>query len=307
MSSAIVLLVIAGAWAFVLVPLVRHRHEAATELRSVDRFAGAMRVLSRRQTDRRWVAMPRAATRPTLSAGAPSPPPPRRYRPEPGPNPAVLARRRRTLGVMTGVFFFALLLAASGRGGRPMVGLTALTGLLLTATVVWLHHSAQEAQRRRTAARRAERARAVRQPQATVPPARIAGPPYTRAAPSYAGSTEPARRVPAPPPPVLPEPSAEPRVAVRVDTTVPMATEGLRPQRRPVPTQQRPEQRPAPAFAEEDTFTVAPEPAWGVRVLDLTTPGRAPLFEDTGEDDIAELIRDDRELDQLFDQQRAAG
>lgn len=46
--SSIILLVIVTAWAVVLVPMLLSRHEASSEVRSVDRFASAMRVLARR-------------------------------------------------------------------------------------------------------------------------------------------------------------------------------------------------------------------------------------------------------------------
>jgi hypothetical protein len=60
--SSLILLVIVAAWAVVLVPMLLNRHESASELRSVDRFATAMRVLARRTTasgDRRYVVVPR--------------------------------------------------------------------------------------------------------------------------------------------------------------------------------------------------------------------------------------------------------
>ncbi len=58
--SSLILLVIVAAWAVVLVPMLLNRHDAASEARSVDRFATAMRVLARRPAgDRRYVVVPR--------------------------------------------------------------------------------------------------------------------------------------------------------------------------------------------------------------------------------------------------------
>lgn len=55
------MLVIVTAWAVVLVPMLLSRHEAANEVRSVDRFATAMRVLARRSaasSEARYVVVP---------------------------------------------------------------------------------------------------------------------------------------------------------------------------------------------------------------------------------------------------------
>lgn len=60
--SSLILLVIVTAWAVVLVPMLLSRHEAANEVRSVDRFATAMRVLARRSaasSEARYVVVPR--------------------------------------------------------------------------------------------------------------------------------------------------------------------------------------------------------------------------------------------------------
>lgn len=64
--SSLILLVIVAAWAVVLVPMLLNRHESANEIRSVDRFATAMRVLARRTAtagDRRYVVVPRQPDR----------------------------------------------------------------------------------------------------------------------------------------------------------------------------------------------------------------------------------------------------
>lgn len=46
--SAVILLAIVVAWAVVLVPMLLRRHDEASEGRSVEKFASAMRILSRR-------------------------------------------------------------------------------------------------------------------------------------------------------------------------------------------------------------------------------------------------------------------
>ncbi len=64
--SSLILLVIVAAWAVVLVPMLLNRHESASEIRSVDRFASAMRVLARRTAssgDGRYVVVPRRPER----------------------------------------------------------------------------------------------------------------------------------------------------------------------------------------------------------------------------------------------------
>jgi hypothetical protein len=61
-------------------------------------------------------------------------------------------------------------------------------------------------------------------------------------------------------------------------------------------------------YAPEDDLV--PAPAWGVKVLDMTTPGqwtRTRIFEDAPADGFDGLLADDDEVEQLFDQQRAAG
>jgi hypothetical protein len=60
--SGLILAVLVAIWAAVLVPMWLRRREQVTESRSVDRFAAAMRILSRRRPstpDRRYVLMPR--------------------------------------------------------------------------------------------------------------------------------------------------------------------------------------------------------------------------------------------------------
>lgn len=76
--SAVITLLIVVMWAVVLVPMWLRRHDRVNELASVDRFAGAMRVLSRRtagRPDRRYVVMPeRPARRDAAVASVKAPP-----------------------------------------------------------------------------------------------------------------------------------------------------------------------------------------------------------------------------------------
>ena len=60
-SSGVIYAVIALLWAVVLVPMWLRRHDEVSESRSVDRFQGAMRTLSRREAsvDQREVFVPR--------------------------------------------------------------------------------------------------------------------------------------------------------------------------------------------------------------------------------------------------------
>ncbi|MGH3744986.1 MAG: hypothetical protein ACRDTP_09025, partial [Mycobacteriales bacterium] len=59
--SAAVLAVLVVLWLVVLVPMFLHRHDRNVEVAAADRFAGAMRVLSRRRgragglVDRRYL------------------------------------------------------------------------------------------------------------------------------------------------------------------------------------------------------------------------------------------------------------
>lgn len=65
--SSLILLVIVAAWLMVLVPVLLRRHDAGAERRSTDRFASAMRVLSRRGTQD---VQGREVLRPARTAGS---------------------------------------------------------------------------------------------------------------------------------------------------------------------------------------------------------------------------------------------
>src|SRR5947208_5579655 len=60
-GSSLIYVAIVAMWAGLLIPMWLRRHEQETEVRSVDRFSTAMRILSRRPApppDRRYLVMP---------------------------------------------------------------------------------------------------------------------------------------------------------------------------------------------------------------------------------------------------------
>lgn len=75
MPSGVIFAVIVALWAVLLVPALLRRHDHATESRSIDRFANAMRILSRRTPEvpgQRYVVMPQRpawASGPVVSSG----------------------------------------------------------------------------------------------------------------------------------------------------------------------------------------------------------------------------------------------
>src|SRR4051812_21421369 len=116
-------------WAGLLVPMWLRRHEQETEVRSVDRFSTAMRILSRRTPpppDRRYLVMPQrpaAATLPVADVPRQAPrraPAPQQRRPASRPRPArsghsaLVTRRRRVLVALAAIAFFTFSLALSG-------------------------------------------------------------------------------------------------------------------------------------------------------------------------------------------------
>ncbi|MDQ6650055.1 MAG: hypothetical protein M3Z02_08075, partial [Actinomycetota bacterium] len=120
LSGAPLLLVIVVGWAAVLVPMLLRRHDVSVESRSADRFASAMRILSRRSVptaDRRYVVVPpppgpargRLPVEPRDALGAPSPAGrpgrigarPAASHPRPGRAQLVVRRRRLLLGLAT--------------------------------------------------------------------------------------------------------------------------------------------------------------------------------------------------------------
>lgn len=298
MSSVLVLVVLVGLWGLVLVPAFRQRHDRLDELRSVDRFSSALRVLSRRGAgtpDRRWVVMPpRAggAAPASTSARTPSRTPARpASRAASSPSPA--ERRRRTLSVLGGVVVLTLaLVVLRGTGWLPpqLVADAALVGVL-----VWCARSARrERERRLRTARRA----------------RVAARTMARAQAEAAPAWSPARERPAAAARELPLTTVA--LGERyVDAEAPPSGA------RAVPAPRRTATAVAEVVLLEAPFLDEPfiaEPASGVRLLDLTTPGvwqRERLFADTGGggDDAPESIdlTDDAGLEALLERRTAAG
>ena len=167
-SSGLIYAVIVGLWAVVLVPMWLRRHDESSESRSVDRFEGAMRTLSRRSgsADRREVLVPRRASVPLRPDGVPA-----------QDARAVAATRRRR----TGLALLGLLLVTVGLGMLGVLPIwLAVVPLLLVVGFGWQSHLAtQRAAARATAARRVRAAQSRRLREESVE-ARLAGRPARR-------------------------------------------------------------------------------------------------------------------------------
>jgi hypothetical protein len=167
-SSGLIYAVIVGLWAVVLVPMWLRRHDESSESRSVDRFEGAMRTLSRRSgsADRREVLVPRRASVPLRPDGVPA-----------QDARAVAATRRRR----TGLALLGLLLVTVGLGMLGVLPIwLVVVPLLLVAGFGWQSHVAtQRAAARATAARRVRAAQSRRLREESVG-ARLAGRPARR-------------------------------------------------------------------------------------------------------------------------------
>ena len=186
-GSGLILLVIVGAWLAVLVPMALRSHETSASLTSVDRFSDAMRVLSRRDSERRTVVVPRPRAAGPAVAG-----------------PSVAERRRRTLLVVVGSALLSLGLALFGV--PLMLGIHVLCDVLLVGFVVHL---------RRQAILKAERT-ARQRVRAAARPAAAAAP----AAPRVTGIPDVMPRRPEPLGITLPAPAARyDEAVVAVDTS----------------------------------------------------------------------------------------
>ena len=147
MSSTILMaIVLVIMWLVVLVPMFVGRGEDRAELRSMDRFATAMRVLSRRAPSTRGVAGRRryATAPPAPYADGTSPI-------RAAARERMLRRRRRTLAVLMSI---ALLAAPAALTLSPLLWLAQAPAMLLLAGYVgWLRSQVRREQERR--ARRA--------------------------------------------------------------------------------------------------------------------------------------------------------
>ena len=105
--SGLIYATIVVLWAVVLVPIWLRRHDEVTESRSVDRFQGAMRTLSRRSVDaigdRREVLVPRRPAARTMPDNVVEPP----------TAASLAASRRRRVGLV--LLALAVIVGGSGR------------------------------------------------------------------------------------------------------------------------------------------------------------------------------------------------
>ncbi len=143
MSSTILMaIVLVVMWLVVLVPMFVRRGDERAETRSMDRFATAMRVLSRRSPGTRGVAgrRPYATVPPTPYADGASPI-------RAAARAEMMRRRRRTLSVLAVTVLLALPGAFLVSGWLWLVEATA--ALLLAGYVGWLRQQVRREQERR--------------------------------------------------------------------------------------------------------------------------------------------------------------
>jgi hypothetical protein len=298
-GSSLIYVAIVAMWAGLLIPMWLRRHEQETEVRSVDRFSTAMRILSRRPApppDRRYLVMPQrpaSATQPladvpragirrriAAESKAPQPKSARPARPaarrtakaRPTGRARLVARRRRLLLGLLGLAVVTLVLAVAGM-------LSFWWQLVVDlAFVGFVVHLRAEAKRSRAYHRAHPHARVHR-----TEPAPAAAPPAapveTVDVPVRAPAPRPA---PAPVAPPLAAPSAAGPLVVDEETWQPVPV--------PLPTYVTAPvaERPEPAPIEDD---------------------REPLFDQEQwqeDEDFADFVdvRDD-ELVEIVDRRRA--
>jgi hypothetical protein len=142
-STILMAIVLVIMWLVVLVPMFVRRGEDRAELRSMDRFATAMRVLSRRSSSSGGVAGRRryATAPPAPYADGSSPI-------RTAARERMLRRRRRTLAVLVGI---ALLAAPAALALSPWLWLAQVPAtLLLVGYVGWLRAQVRREYERRT-------------------------------------------------------------------------------------------------------------------------------------------------------------
>ena len=238
-SSGVIYAVIALLWAVVLVPMWLRRHDEVSESRSVDRFQGAMRTLSRREAsvDRREVFVPR---RPAAFRAHADGEPVQRT-----PVQEAAARRRLVILGLAGAVVLAI--GLGGLGVTPLL-LSLLPLVLLVAYILQARAAMRREQNRALAARRrravaARRRRQVAAAQAAAQDAPLRSRPAAQARPAVA---EPAAVAPSRSVAEVVEPEFYDQIAQRAWDPVPV----------PVPT-----------------YVSAPKAPRSVRVIDLTLPG----------------------------------
>jgi hypothetical protein len=170
--SGVIVVVIVVLWGSLLIPALVRKHDSITEVRSVDRFSYALRILSRRTPyipGRREVLVPRksaAARRPVVSPapgfvadlpGVRQPPSARVA----ASRRAVAAKRKRTVVAL--VLALGLCVGLAVRSGGRWWLTVGISAVLLVMSVTNLRNEAQQralierrkAQARRRAARQA--------------------------------------------------------------------------------------------------------------------------------------------------------
>ena len=320
MGSGLIYAAIAIMWAAVLIPMWLRNHDTATENRSAERFGQAMRVLSRKEggsvPDEESSDLGEPADPPSYEERAePSHRPPSQARGEArAPRPARVAaqrvaraaaatkdrrqrrasrapltliqRRARTLGVLTGLTFVTLLLAAV----TPLPVWVAVPFLLLTVAFV-VHLRVQARQKLQ---RHQRVARPIAAPSVETKSDRAVGE-GTR----QADSSDQSGVVQGPSRAVVVERKGDAAPAASADLTGAAADtvadaddDAWRPNPLPLPT-----------------YVTAPKAVRPIKVIDLTTPGAwssGRLFDDelAEEDLLAAQVAED-ELDALLDQEIA--
>lgn len=144
MSSTILMaIVLVVMWLVVLVPMFVRRHDDRSETRSMDRFATAMRVLSRRSPGTGGVAGRRryATTPPVPYAEGASPV-------RTAARARMMRRRRRTLAVLATTALLGLPAALTVASWLWLVQLPA--ALLLAGYVGWLRQQVRREEERRS-------------------------------------------------------------------------------------------------------------------------------------------------------------
>ena len=247
-SSGVIYAVIALLWAVVLVPMWLRRHDEVSESRSVDRFQGAMRTLSRREAsvDRREVFVPRRPAAVRAHADG-----------EPvvlSPIQQAAARRRLVVLSLSGAVLLALLLGAVGV--TPML-LTALPLVLLVAYVLQARSALRREQARALAARRRRAVAARRRRQVA-------------AAQAAADGSGPLRRTARPARPVAAQVAG---VAEVPEVAAVAAADVVAADVEPDFYDQIAQRAWDPVPVPVPTYVSAPKAPRSVRVIDLTLPG----------------------------------
>jgi hypothetical protein len=186
--SGVIVVVIVALWGSLLIPALVRKHDSITEVRSVDRFSYALRILSRRTPylpGRRDVLVPRKSAQERRPVVSPAPgfvadlpgvrqPAGARVAARRG---AVAAKRRRTMAAL--LLALGLCLGLAVRSGGRWWLTFGISAVLLIMYVTNLRNEAQQRallERRRAQARRRARrqsapvrqAAAVRRPEPVV-------------------------------------------------------------------------------------------------------------------------------------------